>query len=60
MSRIGVIKDPPPTPVMPTAKPTMKPDTTKGRENKVMRKFTIVAAAGQRIPFLMDAGIQGN
>ena len=27
--RSGVINDPPPTPVMPTRRPTLKPDATK-------------------------------
>jgi hypothetical protein len=45
ISKIGVINDPPPTPVMPTAKPTTNPEATKGSENNVMREFTVLTAA---------------
>ncbi|MNL54806.1 hypothetical protein D3C87_1781690 [compost metagenome] len=42
-SRIGVMSDPPPTPVMPTMKPTTSPATTNPMFTKSMNTSTKIA-----------------
>ncbi|MNY53371.1 hypothetical protein D3C86_1891220 [compost metagenome] len=42
-SRIGVINEPPPTPVMPTMKPTTKPATTNPKLTNSINTPTKIA-----------------
>ena len=61
-TRIGVISDPPPTPVCPTSRPTTNPDREYSgliEENKSMDRFNqarpSAGCEGQGAPYLVAA-----